>query len=172
MELIQFKSINGHQFKNLEIVWAAVNPEEEKDGDDTQIYDVDRLDPAQADRFHIIADLPYEPHLPYFAQKYGKDVAEAAVNWWNALTKEQKDKVSPRRLDYALDIQLNRGNIRDVLSSDTNPVKLVQAISSSPVLSKLQEHLKKNNVSWRIIIFLPQLIRLNKIKSYQAFTSL
>ena len=28
MELIQFKSINGKQFKNLKIVWAAINPED------------------------------------------------------------------------------------------------------------------------------------------------
>ena len=29
MELIQFKSINGRKFKNLKIVWAAINPDDD-----------------------------------------------------------------------------------------------------------------------------------------------
>ena len=44
MELIQFKSINGKKFKNLKVIWAAINPND-KDDEETK-YDIEELDPA------------------------------------------------------------------------------------------------------------------------------
>ena len=84
MELMQFKSINGKKFKNLRIVWAAINPEDEDE------YDVERLDPAQKDRFHISLDIPYKPDLDYFTRVYSEDTARAAISWWNELPDEIK----------------------------------------------------------------------------------
>jgi hypothetical protein len=95
MELIQFKSINGKKFNNLKMIWAAINPDDDED----QKYDVEPLDPAQIDRFHIMVNVPYTPHVTYFRNKYGENIADTAINWWKELSKEQKNLVIPRRLD-------------------------------------------------------------------------
>jgi putative membrane protein len=59
---------------------------------------------AQADRFQIIKNIDYKPDGKYFSERYGERIATAAVQWWEALPEDEKRKVSPRRLDYALDI--------------------------------------------------------------------
>ena len=49
MELTQFKTINGTPFPKLKIIWAAINPD-----DDNEItYNVEKMDVAQTDRYHI-----------------------------------------------------------------------------------------------------------------------
>ena len=48
MELIQFGSINGRKLKNLKCVVTAINP-----ANSSEDFDVEELDPAQADRFWI-----------------------------------------------------------------------------------------------------------------------
>ena len=112
MELIQFRSINGVPFRNLKMIWAAINPED----DEADLhYDVEELDEAQKDRFHIILDIPYEPSREYFVKQFGKDVGGGAVEWWKGLTPEQNVLVSPRRLEFALDVHQNDGDLRDVL---------------------------------------------------------
>lgn len=140
MELIQFKSINGREFKNLKIVWAAINP------DDTTLenskYDVEPLDPAQLDRFQVHVDVKYAPKFEYFQKRYGKQIAEVAIEWWNALPPETKKVVSPRRLDYALDISAKGGNLYFVLPKDSNITKLVNSIKTGPVLEKLQKFME------------------------------
>ncbi len=126
MELIQFKSINGKKFKNLRIIWAAINPDEEGDGEEG--YDVEKLDPAQRDRFHVIVDVPYKPDRGYFVSKYGKEISEDAIGWWTDLDKVSQNSVSPRRLDYALDLYVKKGDLRDVLPSNVNVTKLIQEL--------------------------------------------
>jgi hypothetical protein len=140
MELIQFRSINGKKFKNLKLVWAAINPEDEDE------YDVEKLDPAQEDRFHIKVDVPYKPHLPYFNSKYGKGNAKAAVSWWGELPVAQKGTVSPRRLDYALDVHTRNGDIRDVLPHGTNVAKLITFLKSGPIKEALQKFVDSNDI--------------------------
>jgi len=140
MELLQFKSINGKKFKNLRIIWAATNP---KDEDAT--YDVDEIDEAQADRFHVKIELPYLPHLPYFRSVYGNSMARAAVNWWKKLADETKREVSPRRLDYALDIYKKKGDMRDVLPESSNVSKLIIEIQHGSIFSKLHLLYKKQD---------------------------
>jgi MoxR-like ATPase len=81
MELIQFKSINGKKFNNLKIIWAAVNPDDEED--EELKYDVEKIDPAQLDRFHIHIKIPYKPHYVYFKNRYGNQMADAAIEWCN-----------------------------------------------------------------------------------------
>lgn len=136
MELIQFKSINGRKFNNLKIIWAAVNP----DDDESQEYDVEKLDPAQEDRFHVRIDVPYKPSVRYFTQKYGKETADAACAWWNELPKEMKDKVSPRRLDYAMHMHANQGDLRDVLPKGSNVNKLLITLRDGPIKKQLKKH--------------------------------
>lgn len=141
MELIQFKSINGKKFKNLKIVWAAINPD-----DDSEKYDVEPLDPAQMDRFHVVVDVPYLPDMPYFKNKFGAETALAGLTWWKDLTKEERDKVSPRRLDYTLDIHAKGGDIRFVLPEGLNINKLLTELKNGPISSQLEKLHKDNNV--------------------------
>lgn len=109
MELIQFKSINGRRFPNLRVVWAAINP-----SDSEASYDVEELDPAQQDRFHHIIELPYQPDVSFFKKKFN-NLGESACEWWGAQTKDVKKAISPRRMDYALEIVSLGGNADSVL---------------------------------------------------------
>lgn len=136
MELIQFKSINGKKFNNLKIVWAAINPEE--DGDDK--YDVEALDPAQIDRFHALIEVPYTPDLKYFKNKYDENSAIAAVTWWKELDPKLQRFVSPRRLDYALEVHLKGGDLRYVLTNDgLNINKLITELQNGPISANLKK---------------------------------
>lgn len=136
MELVQFKTVNGELMEGLEIVWAAINPDDEVDDQDERIYDVEKLDPAQVDRFHIWADIPYEVDRGYFEEKYGHDHAQSACDWWDGLSKEHKEAVSPRRLDYAIQIRLSGGEIRGfVVPLKCNVGKLESDLKhGSPIL--------------------------------------
>jgi hypothetical protein len=129
MELIQFRSINGRKFNRLKMVWAAINPED----DDDAAYDVEPLDPAQRDRFHIKIDIPFKPHKPFFVGRYGEAMSKAAISWWEDLPAAIQKLVSPRCLDYALDVHGKKGDLRDVLPTASNVSKLIAVIKSGPV---------------------------------------
>lgn len=137
MELIQFGSINGHKFHNLEVVWTAINPPEEDE--DNIKYDVDELDPAQLDRFHVYVEVPYSVSRPYFVKKYGADNGAAAVEWWNGLNKQTKDLVSPRRLDYAIDCFVKGGDVRDILNKQVNVSELLYVLSEGSIKDTLRD---------------------------------
>jgi hypothetical protein len=134
MELIQFKSINGRKFPNLKVVWAAVNP---SDPDENLNYDVEELDDAQADRFQVKIKMPDNPDSNYFIEKYGESMTEASLEWWNALPDKLKNKVSPRRLDYGLEIYLEGGDLMDVFPFETNPVKLLATLKLGSLEKKI-----------------------------------
>jgi hypothetical protein len=138
MELIQFKSINGRKFKNLRFVWAAINP----DDDDEFSYDVEALDPAQEDRFHVQVEVPYKPDIEWFRNKFGKRLADSAVSWWNELPNKVQTKVTPRRLEYALNVYGVKGNLRHVLPGQSNISKLSRVLSDGPILDRLDELVK------------------------------
>ena len=133
MELIQFKSINGRKFKNLKIVWAAINPED----DDDFNYDVDALDPAQEDRFHVQVEVPYKPDIAWFRKEFGNELANSAVSWWNELPPKVQNHVTPRRLEYALTVYGAKGNLRHVLPGSSNVSKLMRVLSDGPIQEKL-----------------------------------
>ena len=133
MELIQFKSINGRKFKNLKIVWAAINPDDDEDFN----YDVDALDPAQEDRFHVQVDVPYKPDVIWFRDTFGTQLANSAVSWWNELPPKVQNSVTPRRLEYALKVYGAKGNLRHVLPNSSNVSKLMRVLSDGPVEEKL-----------------------------------
>jgi MoxR-like ATPase len=141
MELIQFKSINGQKFPNLKLIWAAINPE-----DENETYDVEKLDPAQSDRFHISLEIEYKPNEEWFRERYGTTIADAAIQWWNDLSDKDKDLVSPRRLQYALDIYAEKGNIRDVLPTSCNCSKLLNQLKNGPISLQLAELIKNRDV--------------------------
>lgn len=138
MELLQFKSINGKPFKNLKLIWAAINPED----DNSFSYDVEKMDPAQLDRFHIHIDMPYQPDLAYFSEKYGEELAESVCEWWNTQDAKVQNLISPRRLDYAVDIGMLAGsNLREVLPNAANVRELAARIEEGSCIGKLKRHL-------------------------------
>ena len=140
MELLQFKSINGKKFKNLKIVWAAINPEKEDADDNAQPeYDVDKIDPAQRDRFEIQITVPYKPDMGYFRQKYGETMGSAAVQWWHELTSAEKDMVSPRRLDYAVDLFRKNGDVRDCLPEKISVQKFTSELTNGSYRSQMEK---------------------------------
>lgn len=142
MELIQFKSINGKKFNNLKVIWAAINPTSA----DNLKYDVEDLDPAQIDRFQIHINIPYELELDYFNKKYGQQQTKAAHEWWQQLSQEARHLVSPRRLDYALDVFNKDGDIRDVLPHVTDISKLVSVLNHGAIKPRLENLFNQKNV--------------------------
>jgi hypothetical protein len=114
LELIQFKSINNRSFPNLKVVWAAANPPDTQNN-----YDVEEIDPAQLDRFHIIVKLSGKPSSKYFTGKYGIDISNGALKWYENLAPDIRRIISPRRLDYAIDWVVNcGGEARDILADE------------------------------------------------------
>jgi hypothetical protein len=150
MELIQFGTINGKPLnKNGKrpIIWVAINPDS-ADGDG--VYDTDRLDPAQRDRFHIQVQLPYDCDDEYFADKYG-DQGKAAVGFWRDLPAAEKEKISPRRLDYAIKMYKDGSDLRDCLPMSTNPGRLSQILVVGPAEKKLDDLLKDADAARRFL---------------------
>ena len=141
MELIQFKSINGKKFDNLDIVWAAMN-----DDSDEEEYNVHKIDRAQLDRFHIIIKIPSEPQLSYFKEKFGKE-GKVAVEWWKNLSDELKKFISPRRLEYVLNIYRQGGNIEYSLPSNSNAKTLIRNLKQGLPVEQMIELIKAKDES-------------------------
>lgn len=118
MELIQFKSINGHKLKNLRVIWAAINPSDEE-----ETYAVNHLDPAQLDRFHVKIAVPFEVDDEYFKAKY-PETGEYFIKWWRDIPMDIRKEISPRRLDYAADAWKNDCRLEDFLPNNCNVKKL------------------------------------------------
>ncbi len=136
MELLQFKSINGRKFNNLKVVWAAINP-----FDEDNTYNVDEIDPAVMDRFEVRIDIPNKLDSAYLLSKYGA-ISSPFIIWWQSLPDEMKKEVSPRRLDYAINMFNIGGELQDVLPKKTNLDKLNSLIVDAKAESHL-ENLKK-----------------------------
>ena len=126
MELIQFKSINGYKLKNLKVIWAAINPE-----DDDGTYSVNHLDPAHVDRFHVKINVPYDVDKDYFTNKY-PSIGETFITWWKDLPENIRFTVSPRRLDYAAHAFVNDCRLEDFLPAESNVTKLRNMLKSLP----------------------------------------
>jgi hypothetical protein len=133
MELIQFKSINGHKMNSLKVIWAAINPE---DDDDT--YSVNHLDPAQMDRFQVHLDVPYKVDTDYFFKKY-PSTGPIFHQWWHNLPGDIQKKVSPRRLDYAANAYANGCRLADFLPTESGIEILRKALGSVPFHEAIKE---------------------------------
>lgn len=133
MELIQFKSINGHRLKNLKVIWGAINPEDEE-----ETYLVNHLDPAHMDRFHVHVEVPYKVDERFFIDKYPK-TGQIFIEWWKQLPKDIQKLVSPRRLDYAAEAHQNNLRIEAVLPFKSNPKNLREALRSVPFVEELKK---------------------------------
>ena len=144
MELIQFKSLNGQKFPNLKVVWAGVNPYN-ADDEENETYDVEPIDPAQKDRFQIQIDIPYAIDYEYFEGKFGQKWAEGAQEWWGNLPEKIKKMVSPRRIDYALEVYQIGGEVTDVLPAESNPSKLLASINFGGIEKVIVDIFKKKD---------------------------
>lgn len=145
MELIQFKSINGKKFNNLKIVWAAINPY----SDDNE-YDVERLDPAQEDRFQVHVHLPYMVNEEFFIKKYGP-LGRTACEWWKRLDDDSKNIVSPRRLEYAINVYQMGGELTYVLPYKINSTELARELDGGSSVERLKNlFMMKNDEETKI----------------------
>ncbi len=133
MELIQFKSINGRKFNNLKVVWAAINPEDEGE------YDVEPVDPAQMDRFHVQIKMSSKPSIQYFTKKFGAPLANAAIEHWNKVGSSSDDgksrkqiqaMVSPRRLESAIELYKMKVPLEACLPAQFNPIAFKEKLES------------------------------------------
>lgn len=94
LEIIQFKTINGEPLPNLKMVWAAINPP----GED---YDVEELDPALVDRFHVFVKMNAEINTSYLKTKISEPIVNVLAEWWrDDLSDAQRKLLTPRRVEY------------------------------------------------------------------------
>lgn len=133
MEMIQFQSINGEKLPRLRCVWTAINPY----GSNIHQYDVDPMDEAQKDRFHIHIEVPFKVNLSYFRNKYDTN-GERACEWWYQLGDDVRKMVSPRRLDYAMHVWHMGGDITHTLPAATVPHKLLNMLTKGSILPSLR----------------------------------
>lgn len=141
MELLQFKTIHGKKYNNLKLIVAAINPP-----DDSEVsYMVEPLDPAIEDRFEIKIEMPYLLDHNFFSDKFGKEMADTANAWWNSLDIKTRSLVSPRRMEYALDIYKLKGNLRDVLPPSVNISHLMEELKLGPLSKRVEDLLTKSD---------------------------
>ena len=94
LEIIQFKSINGERLPNLKMIWAAINPPGGQ-------YQVEDLDPALVDRFHVYVEMKAVIDKEYMKTVMKNDTIEALSAWWyNDCDEKQREYLSPRRIEY------------------------------------------------------------------------
>lgn len=146
LELQQFKSINGRKFPNLRMVWGSINPPKNKELDnDEPEYDVEELDPAQQDRFHIIVQLPNIPDRTYFYNKFGKYKGQILCDWWAKQPNEAHKILSPRRLDYIGEFYEKGLDIRYMLPISANADELIKNLSTDEEHMRVMKVLEKPN---------------------------
>lgn len=133
-ELIQFKSINGHKFPKLKMVWCAANP-----GDDEN-YNTSKMDAALVDRFHIITNINSEPSQAYFAKRFNPELADSAIAW----VKTQPVYISPRRLEYALQAVIDGTHAQHVLPKDCNIPMFMRMIKTGSAVQEFNKMVKEN----------------------------
>ncbi|QRE00205.1 hypothetical protein [Burkholderia phage BCSR5] len=129
LELVQFRSINGKKFKNLKMIWAAINPPASETGG--TIYQVQELDPALMSRFPVKMYLPFDISRSYMRGKYGAQIANAVCGWWKGLAEQVKDDFPPRSVDYALDYLKMGGDVDDCLPSSVSKSQFLQVVGGT-----------------------------------------
>lgn len=174
MELIQFKSINGHKLNNLKAVWAAINPPA-KDEEDLK-YHVEELDPAIRSRFHVKHEVPFAIAEGYFCEKYGKEITTRVNKWWRELPKNLKQEFPPREVEYALDMWKAGGDVADSLPSfvrkQTFIKVLTEEITTQPSSDGSATQTGISSSASFILLPYQDLMKMSreKRKSFTAFT--
>jgi hypothetical protein len=118
LEIAQFQSVNGIPLRGKPFVWAGMNPP-----DVEMNYHVQELDIALQDRFHEYIEMKANPICEVYESKgIPREVAQKTIAWWNGLGVDQKNYVTPRRLEYIMQGHVNGLDIsRCVLPSRFMP---------------------------------------------------
>lgn len=128
-EIISLRRWKGVPIKPTAVVWAShTSPW------NGEVY----AEPPRADVFDVCVSVPNRPCHPYFEAKYGKAVSEVALRWWDFLPVEDQRAVSPRKLDMAIAMWKDKGDIRDVLPLTVSPIRLIQNLNMGPVAERLK----------------------------------
>ena len=89
--------------------------------------------------------MPSKPCRIWFGHKY-PGLAKPFIDWWEGLDAGIKKEVSPRRLEYAIQMyKLRGGDMRDVLPSACNVSQLITNINNGPAVDKLKTFLQEKN---------------------------
>lgn len=167
LELIQFKSINGHKLNKLKVIWAAINPY-----DEAGTYAVNELDPAMVDRFHAHIKTPYRLDADIFTRRF-PETGEAFVSWWNSLSDALKAEVSPRRLEYAANAYQLEMSLDDILPRASGIAKLRAEITHGPFVKRLKKLDAANAATFfndsNNVIALNDLLAVNHEVALKAF---
>jgi hypothetical protein len=137
LEIIQFKTLNGELLPNLKFVWAAINPPDED-------YQVEVLDPALVDRFHIYVKMIPSINLDYMKEKMTPKTAQILYDWWyQDLDDNQRRQMSPRRIEYIGTLMSKDVPWRDAIpQGHTFPLELLQ--------KRLDELVKPNEKKFKM----------------------
>jgi MoxR-like ATPase len=110
MQLMLERRINDMHFTKLKAIVLAINPPE--DGNYIGAEDMDQAVRERVDHFITVKAQPNPMILALNLRHPDKfsieehanalELAELACEWWNELTKEQKDVVNPRRLQKVI----------------------------------------------------------------------
>lgn len=136
LELIQFGSINGKKFKNLRMIWAAINPPATK-GSDTS-YHVEELDPAMLTRFKVRFNVPFALDEDFFTAKHGEAVYQALSVWWNDLPMNVRDDFPPRSVHYALEMIALGGDVGDALPASIPKTHFLAALNTAHKVASIK----------------------------------
>ena len=95
--------------------------------------------------FEVTAFVPYSLNKEWFLEKFTEKMATIAFEWWGQLEDFDKSIVSPRKLAAALELYIQRGDMRDVLPVSANISKLTNCLNMGPIVEKLEQLVKANN---------------------------
>lgn len=138
MEIILNHSINGEPLPKLKAVVAAMNPV-------TADYETDELDKALMDRFEIFLNADPEADGAYFVKKFGDEIGQAAVEWWNEYHRSVKNSeanassrnkvpyISPRRLDMIVETFVaipSRQTVEDCMPPEVTDSSVTRTLHS------------------------------------------
>ena len=129
--------------------------------------------------FEVIIEVSPKPQKSWFLKHFDKNIVEGAFQWWE--DSGNNAKISPRQLESALKIYIQKGDLRDVLPLTCNIDKLISILNLENLMKKddkeaAREFLKKEFPSIPFIIsksptlmnyFLP-LLTIEKIESYMS----
>ena len=94
----------------------------------------DPFEGALADRINFVIKTPNSPDTNYFMNRFDKKIANVVLSWWNEdLDTNQKNAISPRRLEYIGKLLENK---EDPFYADISRVMNSRVILPWDLLSK------------------------------------
>ena len=125
-EIIALRRWRGQEISPTACVWGCY----------TLAYDESKKERVNVpvnlgDRFEVIVQIPSRVDKAWFIERFGKNVAVAALSKLDSLSKETRESITPRRLEQALQMWLDKGDMRDVLPMSANVIKLMMMLNDA-----------------------------------------